>query len=50
MKILPDMHGIQVQAQNLMAQEAVDVHMLLVGMLTLYVISLGLFVFKRKEA
>lgn len=48
--IFPDMHGIQMQAQNVMAQEAVDVHLILVGLLTLYVISLGLFVLKRKEA
>lgn len=48
--ILPDMHGIQRQAQNVMAQEKVDIHLILVGILTLYVISLGLFVFKRKEA
>ena len=48
--ILPNMHGIQTQAQNVMAQETVDIHMILVGLLTLYVISLGLFVFKRKEA
>ena len=48
--VLPDMNGIQTQAQNLMAQEAVDVHIILVGLLILYVVSLGLFVFKKKEA
>lgn len=48
--ILPDMNGIQTQAQNLTAQKEVDVHMILVGLLVLYVISLGLFVFKKKEA
>ena len=48
--VLPDMHGIQTQAQNLMAQKAVDVHMILVGLFVLYVVSLGLFVFKKKEA
>lgn len=48
--VLPDMNGIQTQAQNLMAQDAVDVHIILVGLLILYVVSLGLFVFKKKEA
>lgn len=48
--ILPDMQELQMQAQHVMAQETVDMHVILVGMLTLYVISLGLFVFKRKEA
>ena len=47
--ILPNMHGIQTQAQNVMAQETVDIHMILVGLLTLYVISLGLFVFKERK-
>lgn len=48
--VLPDMNGIQTQAQNLMAQDAVDVHIILVGLLILYVVSLGLFVLKKKEA
>lgn len=48
--VLPDMNGIQTQAQNLMSQDAVDVHIILVGLLILYVVSLGLFVFKKKEA
>ncbi len=48
--ILPDMHGIQKQAQNLMTQQQVDIHLILIGMLMLYIISIGLFVFKRKEA
>lgn len=48
--IFPDMHGIQRQAQNIMAQKTADIHLILVGILTLYIISLGLFIFKRKEA
>lgn len=48
--ILPNMHGIQTQAQNFMAQKPVDIYMILVAVLALYIISLGLFVFKRKEA
>lgn len=48
--ISPSMHGIQTQAQNLMAQEPVDVHVILIGILILYIISVGLFVCKKKEA
>lgn len=48
--ILPDMNGIQVQAQNFMAQKEVDIHMILVAVFVLYVVSLGLFVCKKKEA
>lgn len=48
--VLPDMNGIQLQAQNFMAQNAVDVHSILSGMLLLYVVSLGIFLCKKKEA
>lgn len=48
--ILPDMNGIQTQAQNLIAHKDVDAHLILAGLLILYVVSLGLFVFKKKEA
>lgn len=48
--IFPNMHGIQTQAQNLLAQKPVDMHVILVGLLILYIISLGLFTFKKKEA
>lgn len=48
--IIPDMHGIQKQAQLVVAGKNVDVHMLLVGLLAIYIISIGLFVFKKEEA
>lgn len=48
--IIPDMNGIQKQAQLVVAGENVDVHMLLVGLLAIYIISIGLFVFKKEEA
>lgn len=48
--ILPDMNGIQAQAQNLMAGKTVELHPILVGVFVIYVISLGLFLFQRKEA
>ena len=48
--VFPDLNGLQTQAQNLMNGKAVDVHLILIGLLMLYIISIGLFVFKRKEA
>lgn len=48
--VLPDMHGIQIQAQNLMAQKMVDIHIILAGLLVIYVLSFGLFICKKKEA
>lgn len=50
LKIVPDLHGIQAQAQNLVMGKSVDVHMILVGLLALYICSIGIIVFKRKEA
>lgn len=48
--VLPDMNGIQQQARRLMAQESVDVHLILTGLLAVYVLSLGILVFRRREA
>ncbi len=48
--IVPDMNGIQKQAQNLILGNKIDVHLILVSLLAIYVISIGIFVFKKKEA
>lgn len=48
--VLPDMNGIQQQARRLMAQESVDVHLILTGLLAIYVLSVGIMVFRRREA
>jgi len=48
--IFPDLNGIQGQAANVIIGDGVDVHVLLKGLLTLYIISLGLLLFRKKEA
>ncbi len=47
---VPNLHGIQAQAQNFVMEKSVDLHLIFVGLLALYVCSVGLLVFKRKEA
>lgn len=48
--VLPDMNGIQQQARRLMAQESVDVHLILTELLAIYVLSVGIMVFRCREA
>ena len=50
LKVVPDLNGISAQAGNVIKAEPVEAHVIWTGLLTLYVISLLLFVFKRKEA
>ncbi len=50
LSIVPDMNGIQKQAQNLMTGNKVDIHLVLTSLFAIYVISLGIFIFKKKEA
>lgn len=48
--IVPDLNGIQKQAYNFVIGKNVEPHLIWVGLFTMWVISLGLFLFKRKEA
>ena len=48
--IVPDLHGLQSQAQNIIMGKSVDVYFVFAGLLALYVCTIGLIVFKRKEA
>lgn len=48
--VIPDLNGIQKQAQNLILGRPVDIHIILTGLLAVYAVSLGLFIFKKKEA
>lgn len=50
LKLIPDLNGIQMQAQNFVMGKKVNVHLILTGLLALYVCSLGIIIFKRKEA
>lgn len=47
--IMPNLHDIQSQAANILCGEAIDIHTLLKGLLVLYILTIGLFVFRRKE-
>lgn len=50
LQIIPDLNALQKQAYNLIMGEPIEAHLLWTGLLALWVISLGLFVFKKKEA
>ncbi len=50
LKIVPDFHGIQTQAQNLVLGKSIEVHVICLGFLVFYICTIGLIVFKRKEA
>ena len=50
LKIVPDLHNMQAQAQNLVMGKNIDIHTILLSLLALYVCSLGIIIFKRKEA
>ncbi len=48
--LVPDLNGIQKQAYHLVIGKQVEVHVIFVGLLAAWIFSLGLFVFRRKEA
>lgn len=50
LRLVPDLHGIQKQAYNLVIGKQVELHLLFIGLLAIWIFSLGLFVFRRKEA
>lgn len=50
LKVIPNLNGLQKQAYHLIICKTVDVHQLWVGLFTLWVISIGIFLFKKKEA
>lgn len=50
LRVIPDLNGLQKQAYNLIMGEKVDMHLLWTALLALWVISVGLIVFKKKEA
>ena len=48
--IVPDLHGIQKQAGSFLTGGTVDIHLLLKGLLWIYILAIFLCLFKRKEA
>lgn len=47
--IVPDLHGIQEQAGAFLTGDTVDIHILLKGLLWIYILAALLCLFKRKE-
>ena len=47
--IVPDLHGIQQQAGSVLASGTIEVHLLLKGLLWIYIFAILLGLFKRKE-
>lgn len=48
--IMPDFNGIQSQAAGVVLGNGLDMHLVFKGLLTAFVISLGLWIFRKKEA
>lgn len=48
--VIPDLNAIQKQAGNMLRGNSVEVHIIWKGLLTVYIISLLLFVFRKNEA
>ncbi|MDE5873698.1 MAG: hypothetical protein K2H07_07275 [Lachnospiraceae bacterium] len=47
--IVPNLHGIQGQAGEFFVSNRVDAHLLLTGLLWIYIFVIALGLFKRKE-
>lgn len=50
LKIIPDLDGMQREAANVLLGKAVDIHIILTGLLAVYVYAVLILVLKRKEA
>lgn len=49
LKVIPNLHGIQAQAGNVLCSKSVDIHVILTGLLSAYVFTVLILVLKRKE-
>lgn len=50
LKVIPNLHGIQSEAANALCGNVIDVHTILTGLLAVYVFTVLVLAFKRKEA
>lgn len=50
LKVIPNLHEIQSEAANALCGNHIDIHVILTGLLAVYVLTVLIFVFKRKEA
>lgn len=48
--LIPDLHGIQSQASHFLTGETVDIHVILKGLLVIYLLTVCLYFLKKKEA
>lgn len=49
-KVIPNLHGVQNQALRMMLSQEMSINKLLVVILGIYVVSMGILFFKKKEA
>lgn len=50
LKLIFDLNGIQTQAGNILSGKGVDIHVILTGLLSVYIFSVMIILLKRKEA
>lgn len=50
LKIIPDLHSVQTQAGKIISGDNADIHIILKGLLAVYIFTAFIFIFKRKEA
>ena len=50
LKLIPDLAGLSRQGGNLVQGKPVDVHVIVMGLLVIWIAGLGLLLFKRQEA
>ncbi|MBQ7094431.1 MAG: hypothetical protein IJN84_07945, partial [Clostridia bacterium] len=50
LKIIPNLHAIQSQAANTLCGKTVDIHIILTGLLAVYIFTAFILIMKRKEA
>ena len=50
LKVIPNLHGIQSETANALCGNHIDIHVILTGLLAVYVLTVLILVFKRKEA
>ena len=49
-KLIPDLAGLSRQAGNLVQGKAVDAHVIIMGLVIIWIAGLGILVFRRSEA
>lgn len=50
LKLIPDLHSVQSQSYHLVLGEGISVHKILAVLLSVYIVSIGILIFKKEEA